>query len=104
MLFNLYGDNAMWQLLGWVLVFAGLVICNEIARRTKAGGVFFFLILPLALTVYFIAIAVGAANGDLYPCSVGIDPIDHLPVCSSSRMYWFHDAQIQMGHWKERMV
>ena len=63
MLFNLYGDNAMWQLLGWVLVFAGLVICNEIARRTKAGGVFFFLILPLALTVYFIAIAVGAANG-----------------------------------------
>ena len=22
MLFNLYGDNAMWQLLGWVLVFA----------------------------------------------------------------------------------
>lgn len=53
MLFNLYGDNAMWQLLGWVLVFAGLVICNEIARRTKAGGVFFFLILPLALTCLF---------------------------------------------------
>ena len=48
MLFNIYGDNAMWQLLGWVLVFAGLVICNEIARRSKAGGVFFFLILPLA--------------------------------------------------------
>ena len=93
MLFNLYGDNAMWQLLGWVLVFAGLVICNEIARRTKAGGVFFFLILPLALTVYFIAIAVGAANGA--ECEA---------VCSSSRMYWFHDAQIQMGHWKERMV
>ena len=63
MLFNIYGDNAMWQLLGWVLVFAGLVICNEIARRSKAGGVFFFLILPLALTVYFIAIAVGAAVG-----------------------------------------
>lgn len=63
MLFNLYGDNAIWQLLGWVLVFAGLVICNEIARRTKSGGIFFFLVLPLALTVYFIAIAVGAANG-----------------------------------------
>ena len=38
MLFQIYGDNAMYQLLGWVLVFAGLVICNEIARRTKAGG------------------------------------------------------------------
>ncbi len=63
MLFNLYGEDAGWQLLGWVLVFAGLVICNEIARRTKAGGIFFFFILPAALTVYFIAIAVGAANG-----------------------------------------
>ena len=63
MLFQIYGDNSMYQLLGWVLVFAGLVICNEIARRTKMGGIFFFLVLPLALTVYFIAIAVGAANG-----------------------------------------
>ena len=63
MLFQIYGDNSMYQLLGWVLVFAGLVICNEIARRTKMGGIFFFLVLPLALTVYFIAIAVGAASG-----------------------------------------
>ena len=53
MLFNLYGDNAMWQLLGWVLVFAGLVICNEIARRTKAGGVFFFLILPCIDSLFY---------------------------------------------------
>ena len=53
MLFNLYGDNAMWQLLGWVLVFAGLVICNEIARRTKAGGVFFFLDLTTCIDSLF---------------------------------------------------
>lgn len=63
MLFQIYGDNSMYQLLGWVLVFAGLVICNEIARRTKMGGIFFFLILPAVLTVYFIVIAVSAANG-----------------------------------------
>ena len=63
MFFNIYGENAMYQLLGWVLVFAGLVICNEIARRSKAGGVFFFLVLPAVLTVYFIAIAVGASSG-----------------------------------------
>lgn len=63
MLFNIYGDNGIYQLLGWVLVFAGLVICNEIARRSKAGVIFFFLILPAVLTVYFIAVAVGAANG-----------------------------------------
>lgn len=63
MLFQIYGDNAMYQLLGWVLVFAGLVICNEIARRTKQGGIFFFLILPAVLTVYFVAIAIGAKSG-----------------------------------------
>ena len=43
MLFQIYGENAMYQLLGWVMVFAGLVICNEIARRSKAGGI----LLPL---------------------------------------------------------
>lgn len=42
------------------MVFAGLVIFNEIARRSKAGGIFCFFVLPTALTVYFIAIAIGA--------------------------------------------
>ena len=56
MLFQIYGDTAGWQLLGWVMVFVGLVVMNEIARRTKAGGIFCFFVLPAALTVYFIAI------------------------------------------------
>ena len=63
MLFQIYGDNAGYQLLGWLLVFLGLILTNEIARRTKKGGIFFFLALPGALTVYFIAVAVGAAMG-----------------------------------------
>lgn len=42
MLFQIYGDTALWQLLGWALVFTGLVLANEIARRSKAGGIFFF--------------------------------------------------------------
>ena len=63
MLFQLYGERAMYQLLGWVLVFAGLVLSNELARRTKKGGIFFFLLVPGALTVYFVAIHVGAAMG-----------------------------------------
>ena len=33
MLFQIYGDNTMWQLLGWILVFAGLILMNELARR-----------------------------------------------------------------------
>ena len=63
MLFQLYGETAGYQLLGFVLVFTCLVLANEFARRTKAGGIFCFLALPAALTVYFIAIYVGAAAG-----------------------------------------
>ena len=63
MLFQIYGENAGFQLLGWLLVFLGLILCNEIARRSKKGGIFFFLVLPAALTVYFISIYVGAAMG-----------------------------------------
>ncbi len=63
MFFHIYGDFSAYQLLGWLLVFVGLIVTNEISRRTKAGGIFFFLILPLALTAYFLAIAIGARTG-----------------------------------------
>ena len=63
MLFQVYGDGSSYQLLGWILVFAALVIMNEIARRTKIGGLLCFVVLPAILTVYFIAIYVSAANG-----------------------------------------
>ena len=63
MLFQLYGSTAMTQLLGWVLVFAGLVILNEIGRRTKIGGIVLFVIIPAILTIYFIAIQVGLFGG-----------------------------------------
>ena len=63
MLFQIYGENAGWQLFGWLLVFVGLILVNELARRTKQGGIFCFLILPAGLTVYFVAVAVGAAMG-----------------------------------------
>ncbi|MDO5338633.1 MAG: DUF5692 family protein [Eubacteriales bacterium] len=63
MLFQLYGSTAMTQLLGWVLVFAGLVILNEIGRRTKIGGIVLFVIIPAILTVYFIGIQAGLFGG-----------------------------------------
>lgn len=63
MLFNIYGETAGWQLLGWVLVFAGLVLANEFARRTSVGGIICFLGIPAVLTVYFVAIYIGAAVG-----------------------------------------
>ena len=63
MLFQIYGETALFQLLGWLLVFVGLILANEFARRTKWGGIACFLILPAGLTVYFISIYVGAAMG-----------------------------------------
>ena len=63
MLFQLYGSTAMTQLLGWVLVFAGLVILNEMGRRTKIGGIVLFVIIPAVLTIYFIAIQAGLFGG-----------------------------------------
>ena len=63
MLFQVYGENAMFQWLGWVLVFAALFLANEFARRSKLGGILCFLALPAVLTVYFIAIYVGAGAG-----------------------------------------
>jgi len=63
MIFQIYDGMTGWQLLGWVLVFGGLILMNEIARRTKIGGMACFFALPAVLTVYFIAIYVGAAKG-----------------------------------------
>lgn len=63
MLFQVYGANALYQWLGWVLVFAALIVANEISRRSKVGGLLCFVGIPAALTVYFIAIYVGAAMG-----------------------------------------
>ena len=63
MLFQIYGETAVFQLLGWLMVFVGLILANEFARRTKWGGIACFLVLPAVLTVYFISIYVGAAMG-----------------------------------------
>lgn len=61
MLFQVYGPDAMYQWLGWALVFCALLVGNEIARRSKIGGIVCFMALPAGLTAYFIAIYVGVA-------------------------------------------
>ena len=63
MLFQVYGENAMFQWLGWIMVFVGLIAANEVARRSKTGGIVCFLGIPAVLTVYFISIYVCAAAG-----------------------------------------
>ena len=85
MLFQLYGERAGFQLLGWLLVFLGLILTNEIARRSKKGGIFFFLVLPGVLTVYFIAVAVGASMGSQW----ALNNPTYLYMNS-----WFHYAKL----------
>ena len=63
MLFHVYGENALPQWIAMLGVLAALILLNEVARRTKAGGIFMFFVIPAILTVYFIAIAVGAKTG-----------------------------------------
>ena len=63
MLFHVYGDNAIYQWLAMLAVLAGLILLNEFARRTKAGGLVMFGVIPAVLTVYFIVVAIAAGAG-----------------------------------------
>ena len=85
MLFHVYGGNGIYQWIAMLAVLAGLILLNEFARRTKFGGLVMFGIIPLALTVYFIVIAVCAGQG-----------IDWA-VNNQTHLYmngWFHYAKL----------
>ena len=85
MLFQIYGETAAYQLVGWLLVFVCLILANEFARSSKFGGIACFLILPAGLTVYFVAIYVGAAQGAEWALN------------NSTYLYmnsWFHYAKL----------
>lgn len=63
MLFQVYGANAVYQWLGLIMVFAGLILLNEFARKSKTGGIIMFVALPIVMTLYCIAVTVGAGSG-----------------------------------------
>ena len=63
MIFQIYGDTSLTQILGWCMVFVGLILLNELGRRTKWGGILLFVIVPIILTIYFILIHVGLFGG-----------------------------------------
>ena len=85
MLFQIYGAFSAYKLLGWLMAFLGLVILNEIGRRTKFGGILIFVAIPLARTIYFIAIYAAAAKGAEWALT---NPTD---VHMNS---WFHYAKL----------
>jgi len=63
MFFQVYGEHALAQWGMMLVVLLGLILFNEFARRTKAGGIITFLVIPFALTVYFLAIWLGVRSG-----------------------------------------
>ncbi|MCR4746931.1 MAG: DUF5692 family protein [Clostridiales bacterium] len=73
MLFQLYSAHASMQLIGWVLVFVGLIVMNEIGRRTKWGGMAIFVVIPTILTVYFILAHLGMFGGAENPTVAFMD-------------------------------
>ena len=63
MFFQVYGANALSQWIMLLVVLLGLILLNEFARRTKAGGAIMFFVIPVILTVYFLAIWIGVRSG-----------------------------------------
>lgn len=63
MLFDVYGANAGFQWLGLFMVLGALILLNEFARRTRAGGIFMFIGVCAAMTVYCVVVEIGAAMG-----------------------------------------
>lgn len=85
MLFHVYGSNAVYQWLAMLGVLLGLILLNEFARRTKAGGLIMFGVLPAVLTVYFIVIGIAAGSGSRWALN------------NQTYLYmngWFHYAKL----------
>ncbi len=85
MLFHVYGADALSQWLMLLAVLVGLILCNEFARRTKWGGIITFGVIPAALTIYFLAIAIGAGCGAEW----ALNNPTHLYMGG-----WFHYAKL----------
>ncbi|MEE0448706.1 MAG: DUF5692 family protein, partial [Collinsella sp.] len=52
MLFDVWGSDTLIHWAGWAMVFIGLIVLNEVGRRTKLGAAIIFGVAPLAMTIY----------------------------------------------------
>ena len=52
MLFDVWGSDTLIHWAGWAIVFIGLIVLNEVGRRTKLGAAIIFGVAPLAMTIY----------------------------------------------------
>ena len=89
MLFHVYGGNALYQWGAMILVLVGLILLNEVARRTKLGGLIIFGAVPVVLTIYFIVIAACAAAGQTWA-------VENQTDRKSTRLNSSHQPQSRM--------
>lgn len=76
--------NSMQLVMGLVIL-VSLIVINELARGSKLGGLLIFGLLPAGLTVYFVAIMIGAKMGSQWALS------------NQTYLYmngWFHYAKL----------
>lgn len=85
MLFDHTIGTTGFQILGWVMVFVGLILANEFARRSKAGGIIMFAVVPAIVTVYCLALIIGVAQGQQWAIE------NPTTVFQNS---WFHYAKM----------
>ncbi|MDD6786106.1 MAG: DUF5692 family protein, partial [Eggerthellales bacterium] len=85
MLFDVYGDTAIYQWVGMLAVLVILILLNEVERRTKIGGLTVFVGCCAAMTIYCLAVEIGAAMGAEWALS---NPT-HTDMNS-----WFHYAKV----------
>ena len=85
MLFQVYGAHALIKWGMMLVVLLGLILFNEFARRTKLGGIITFFVIPVALTAYFVAIAIGARTGAAW----AVNNPTHVYMNG-----WFHYAKL----------
>ena len=85
MLFDVYGPNAAFQWGGLIMVLVSLILLNEFARRTKAGGMILFFGVAGGMTIYCLAVEIGAAMG----ADWALTNPTHTDMNS-----WFHYAKV----------
>lgn len=85
MLFDVWGSDTLIHWAGWAMVFIGLIVLNEVGRRTKLGAAIIFGVAPLAMTIYCVAIAIGVSQGAEWALS------NPTHVYQNS---WFHYAKV----------
>lgn len=58
----LFESIPWYSWLAWFVVLGALIGLNEVTRRSKAGGLFFFVALPIVLTVFVWPTTAGAGS------------------------------------------